>query len=218
MQQNSAAAVFVGGGHTGSEVFSLWPETKSVGAHSICARGSLSCRKRARADTESAPTFFVGATIGRPPAYRRNAFSGTVSCTANGHGRAMLAPTKVFRQSGPEIFRATARFSPPPPTGGAPSQRGPREGARLSESEIRRGAFYMRPRKFILPQTGTGGYGIRPYVFEGTGVARPLHTMPTSPTPALQAWVSAVGFAPPSRGSIPTGLSCSTKTPTCFHT
>ena len=34
------------------------------------------------------------------------------------------------------------------------------------ESEIRRGAFYMRPRKFILPQAGTGGYGIRPYVFE----------------------------------------------------
>ena len=33
------------------------------------------------------------------------------------------------------------------------------------ESEIRRGAFYMRPRKFILPQAGTGGYGIRPYVF-----------------------------------------------------
>ena len=33
------------------------------------------------------------------------------------------------------------------------------------ENEIRRGAFYMRPRKFILPQAGTGGYGIRPYVF-----------------------------------------------------
>ena len=31
---------------------------------------------------------------------------------------------------------------------------------------IRRGAFYMRPRRFILPQAGTGGYGIRPYVFE----------------------------------------------------
>ena len=31
---------------------------------------------------------------------------------------------------------------------------------------IRRGAFYMRPWKFILPQAGTGGYGIRPYVFE----------------------------------------------------
>ena len=35
------------------------------------------------------------------------------------------------------------------------------------ESEIRRGAFYMRPRRFILPQAGTGGYGIRPYVFCG---------------------------------------------------
>ena len=27
----------------------------------------------------------------------------------------------------------------------------------LVENEIRRGAFYMRPRKFILPQAGTGG-------------------------------------------------------------
>ena len=27
----------------------------------------------------------------------------------------------------------------------------------------------MRPQKFILPQTGTGGYGIRPYVFCGDG-------------------------------------------------
>ena len=35
------------------------------------------------------------------------------------------------------------------------------------ESEIRRGAFYMRPRRFILPQAGTGGYGIRPYIFCG---------------------------------------------------
>ena len=35
------------------------------------------------------------------------------------------------------------------------------------ENEIRRGAFYMRPRRFILPQAGTGGYGIRPYVFKG---------------------------------------------------
>ena len=33
------------------------------------------------------------------------------------------------------------------------------------ENEIRRGAFYMRPRRFILPQAGTGGYGIRPYAF-----------------------------------------------------
>ena len=27
----------------------------------------------------------------------------------------------------------------------------------------RRGAFYMRPRKYAPPRTGTGGYGIRPY-------------------------------------------------------
>ena len=39
-------------------------KTKSVGAHSICARGSLLYRKRARADMESAPTFFCG---GRAP-------------------------------------------------------------------------------------------------------------------------------------------------------
>ena len=36
----------------------------------------------------------------------------------------------------------------------------------LVENVIRRGAFYMRPRRFILPQAGTGGYGIRLYVFE----------------------------------------------------
>ena len=83
-------------------------KAKSVGAHSICARGGLPYRKRARADMESAPTFFVA---------------------------------------------------------GAPlAEAVPRNG-------ICRGAFYMRPRKFILPQAGTGGYGIRPYVFCG---GRPL--------------------------------------------
>ena len=35
----------------------------------------------------------------------------------------------------------------------------------LAEGAKRGGAFYMRPRRFALPQTGTGGYGIRPYVF-----------------------------------------------------
>ena len=35
------------------------------------------------------------------------------------------------------------------------------------ENEIRRAAFYMRPPKFILLQAGTGGYGLRPYVFCG---------------------------------------------------
>ena len=43
----------------------------------------------------------------------------------------------------------------------------PRTGKADVENEIRRGAFYMRPRRFILPQAGTGGYGIRPYVFCG---------------------------------------------------
>ena len=46
----------------------------------------------------SCPIVCVGATIGRPPTYRSNAFSGIVSCKANGRGRAMLAPTRVFRQ------------------------------------------------------------------------------------------------------------------------
>ena len=79
----------------------------------MCARGGLSCRKRARADMESAPTFFSSG----------------------------IAPAQ----------RAVPRVELSP----------------FVESEIRRGAFYMRPRRFILPQAGTGGYGIRPYVFEG---------------------------------------------------
>ena len=86
-------------------------KTKSVGAHSICARGGLPYRKQARADMESAPTFFCG---GRSP-------------LAEAVPRVALSP--------------------------------------FVENEIRRGAFYMRPRRFILPQAGTGGYGIRPYVF-----------------------------------------------------
>ena len=44
-------------------------KAKSVGAHSICARRSLPYRKRARADMESAPTFFVAGRA--PPARRR---------------------------------------------------------------------------------------------------------------------------------------------------
>ena len=95
-------------------------KTTSVGAHSICARGSLPYRKRARADMESAPTFLKGRT---PPAQRA-----------------------------------------------VPSV----EVSSFVESEICRGAFYMRPRKFVLPQAGTGGYGIRPYVFCG-GRCPPPH-------------------------------------------
>ena len=70
----SAPTFFVAGGGPPAEggaprgVFSLWSKTKSVGAHSICARGSLSYRKRARADMESAPTFFCsGAPAPRGP-------------------------------------------------------------------------------------------------------------------------------------------------------
>ena len=40
-------------------------KTESVGAHSICARGSLSCRKQARADMESAPTFLKRQSTSR---------------------------------------------------------------------------------------------------------------------------------------------------------
>ena len=87
-------------------------KSRSVGAHSICARGSLPCRKRARADMESAPTF-------------------------------------LWRQSSRAEAVPHVELSP------------------FVENDIRRGAFYMRPRKFILPQAGTGGYGIRPYVFCG---------------------------------------------------
>ena len=101
------------GGGAPREVFSLWSKARSVGAHSICARRSLSYHKRAWVDMESAPTFFVAGGVPRTEAVPR------------------------------------VQFSP------------------FVESEIRRGAFYMRPRRFILPQAGTGGYGIRPYVFCG---------------------------------------------------
>ena len=193
-------------------------KTKSVGAHSICARGSLSCRKRARADMESAPTFFCG---GRSPLaeavprvefspfveneIRRGAFlyaPAEVYPTASGHGRIWNPPLRFLWWAEPPrrggaprgVFslwsktksvgahsicargslscrkRARADMESAPTffvVGGAPAQRAvPRvELSPFVESEIRRGAFYMRPRKFALPQAGTGGYGIRPYVF-----------------------------------------------------
>ena len=140
-------------------------KAKSVGAHSICARGGLSYRKRARADIESAPTFFCG---GRSPLaeavprvelspfveneIRRGAFlyaPAEVCLTASGHGRIWNPPLRFLwrAESPPQRAVPRVQFSP------------------FVESVIRRGAFYMRPRRFILPQAGTGGYGIRPYVF-----------------------------------------------------
>ena len=66
-------------------------KTKSVGAHSICARGGLSCRKRARADMESAPTFFVAGGEGR-------AFPCCV-CRGDHWSPANLPPQRIFRDS-----------------------------------------------------------------------------------------------------------------------
>ena len=142
-------------------------KTRSVGAHSICARGGLSYRKRARADMESAPTFFVAGGV--PSQRRCPAWSclpllkarsvgahsicarGGLSCRKRARADMESAPTFFVAGGGPPPQKAVLRveFSP------------------FVENEIRRGAFYMRPRKFALPQAGTGGYGIRPYVFCG---------------------------------------------------
>ena len=66
-------------------------KTKSVGAHSICARGSLPYRKRARADMESAPTLFVGAE-------RPRVFPCCV-CRGDHWSPANLPPQRIFRDS-----------------------------------------------------------------------------------------------------------------------
>ena len=66
-------------------------KTRSVGAHSICARGSLPYRKRARADMESAPTFFVGAE-------RTRVFPCCV-CRGDHWSPANLPPQRIFRDS-----------------------------------------------------------------------------------------------------------------------
>ena len=69
----SAPTFFVAGGVPSQRRCPAWSclpllKARSVGAHSICARGGLSCRKRARADMESAPTFFCsGAPAPRGP-------------------------------------------------------------------------------------------------------------------------------------------------------
>ena len=66
-------------------------KTKSVGAHSICARGGLSCRKRARADMESTPTFFVAGGV-------RRVFPCCV-CRGDHWSPANLPPQRIFRDS-----------------------------------------------------------------------------------------------------------------------
>ena len=66
-------------------------KTKSVGAHSICARGSLPYRKRARTDMESAPTFFVGA--------ERTRVLPCCVCRGDHWSPANLPPQRIFRDS-----------------------------------------------------------------------------------------------------------------------
>ena len=139
-------------------------KARSVGAHSICARGGLSYRKRARADMESAPTFFCGGRSSLAEAVPRVELSPFVESEIR-RGAFYMRPRKfILPQAGtggygirPYIFCG----------GRIPlAEAVPRvELSPFVESEIRRGAFYMRPRRFILPQAGTGGYGIRPYVF-----------------------------------------------------
>ena len=53
-------------------------------------------------------------------------FPGQLSCKASGHGRAMLAPTRVFASLGPKYSCPPHGSLPPPPAGGAPAQRRPR--------------------------------------------------------------------------------------------
>ena len=142
-------------------------KAKSVGAHSICARGGLSCRKRARADMESAPTFFCGGRSPLAEAVPRVELSPFVESEIR-RGAFYMRPRKfALPQAGtggygirPYIFCGGRR---PPSQRAAPRV----ELSPFVEGEIRRGAFYMRPRRFILPQAGTGGYGIRPYIFCG---------------------------------------------------
>ena len=139
-------------------------KARSVGAHSICARGSLSCRKRARADMESAPTFFVAGGASAQRAMPRVELSPFVENEIR-RGAFYMRPRRfILPQAGtggygirPYVFCGGRRPL---------AEAVPRVAlSPFVENEIRRGAFYMRPRKFILPQAGTGGYGIRPYVF-----------------------------------------------------
>jgi len=167
----SAPTFFVAGGaprRGGAPrgVFSLWSKTKSVGAHSICARGGLSCRKRARADMESAPYVFLwraeSPRRGRCPAWSclpllKARSVGAHSICARG-GLSYRKRARADMESAPTFLKRQRTSTEAVPRV---------ELSLFVESEIRRGAFYMRPRRFILPQAGTGGYGIRPYVFCG---------------------------------------------------
>ena len=119
-------------------------KTKSVGAHSICARGGLSCPpSQRRCHAWSCLPLLKAKSVGAHSICAR----GSLSYRKRARADMESAPTFLKRQSTSTEAAPRVQFSP------------------FVESEIRRGAFYMRPRRFILPQAGTGGYGIRPYVF-----------------------------------------------------
>ena len=159
----------------------LWSKAKSVGAHSICARGGLSCRKRARADMESAPTFFVGATIGRPcPFVLRGGFGIFVGMgldpSAHPAVRCFLA-VSYFGQGGtersrpfPTNLRFFASLGPKyscPPHGSLPHRlraEPPRRGG-----QERRAVFdYLRRIFFSFALSKTVIYGIL-FFYRSTG-------------------------------------------------
>ncbi len=104
-------------------------KTRSVGAHSICARGGYCvCRG----------DHWSPANLPQQRIFRDSFLQGKRARASNAR------PYKSFRQSGPEIFLPAARFSPPPPAGGAPSQRGPREGAFFACCACKRIYFRLR--------------------------------------------------------------------------
>ena len=80
-------------------------------------------------------------------------FPGQFSCKASGHGRALLAPTRVFASLGPKYSC--------PPHGSLPHRlrAAPRvEFSPFVGNVIRRGAFYMRPQ-LSHDRAPTGGRG-----------------------------------------------------------
>ena len=135
---------------------------------------------------ESAPTFFVAGGEGHvfpccmcrgdhwspvnlPP---QRIFRDSFLVRQAGTGE-QCSPLQMFFGSLSPKYSCRPTFLSPTACGrsplaeGAKRERCPaRSSLPLAEDEIRRSAFYMRPRKFILPQADTGGYGIRPYVFE----------------------------------------------------
>ena len=72
------------------------------------------------------------------------------------------------KYSGPPHGSLPHRLRAEPPRRG-----GQGRGARLSGNEIRRGAFYMRPRKFALPQTARADMESAPTFFEGRALPVP---------------------------------------------